>query len=170
MERSNTGLLLSLYQNMQRVRSFGIKKCRAPASAPASLGSLCLDLGQEAIGSAVGPGDEPEDVLIPITVDTARSYSAAWDARDSACYWGGDERGSAWEKPRGAEDFSRFACLDLTPGLPRGVWHRDPFRIVSNHGGGGDERPAATAQTTRANFLESLNLAGWVATAGGVRH
>lgn len=147
-------LLLSLYKNMQRVRSFD-QKCVA-LQRTGQLGTYASTLGQEAIGSAVGRAMASEDVLIPYYRDTATQLQRGVAMHEILLYWGGDERGSAWENPAVAEDFP--ICVPIATQACHACGIAAAFRIRQQ------PRVAVTTcgdgATSKGDFLESLNLAG----------
>lgn len=151
---SDTDLLLSLYQNMQRVRSFD-QKCVA-LQRTGQLGTYASTLGQEAIGSAVGRAMSAEDVLIPYYRDTATQLQRGVGMHEILLYWGGDERGSAWENPAVAQDFP--ICVPIATQACHAGGIATAFRIRQQ------PRVAVTTcgdgATSKGDFLESLNLAG----------
>ncbi len=151
---SDTDLLLSLYKNMQRVRSFD-QKCVA-LQRTGQLGTYASTLGQEAIGSAVGRAMDAEDVLIPYYRDTAAQLQRGVAMHEILLYWGGDERGSAWENPAVAQDFP--ICVPIATQACHACGIAAAFRIRQQ------PRVAVTTcgdgATSKGDFLESLNLAG----------
>ncbi|WP_022960967.1 pyruvate dehydrogenase (acetyl-transferring) E1 component subunit alpha [Halopseudomonas pelagia] len=151
---SDTDLLLALYKNMQRVRSFD-QKCVA-LQRTGQLGTYASTLGQEAIGSAVGKAMNAEDVLIPYYRDTATQLQRGVAMHEILLYWGGDERGSAWESPAVAQDFP--ICVPIATQACHACGIAAAFRIRQQ------PRVAVTTcgdgATSKGDFLESLNLAG----------
>lgn len=151
---SDPALLLSLYKNMQQVRSFD-QKCVA-LQRTGQLGTYASTLGQEAIGSAVGKAMHAEDVLIPYYRDTATQLQRGVSMHEILLYWGGDERGSAWENPEVAQDFP--ICVPIATQACHACGIASAFRIRQQ------PRVAVTTcgdgATSKGDFLESLNLAG----------
>lgn len=151
---SDSALLVSLYTNMQRVRSFD-QKCVA-LQRTGQLGTYASTLGQEAIGSAVGKAMNAEDVLIPYYRDTATQLQRGVAMHEILAYWGGDERGSAWENPAVAEDFP--ICVPIATQACHACGVATAFRVRQA------PRVAVTTcgdgATSKGDFLESLNLAG----------
>lgn len=151
---ADADLLVSLYQNMQRVRRFD-QKCVA-LQRTGQLGTYASTLGQEAIGTAVGRAMSADDVLIPYYRDSATQLQRGVAMHEILLYWGGDERGSAWASPAVAQDFP--ICVPIATQACHACGIASAFRIRQQ------PRVAVTTcgdgATSKGDFLESLNLAG----------
>lgn len=147
-------LLLELYRQMNLVRVFD-QKCIA-LQRTGQIGTYASTLGQEAIGTALGRAMTGADVLIPYYRDTAVQLQRGVRMQDILLYWGGDERGSAWDSPVAAEDFP--ICVPIATQACHACGVASAFRIRQQ------PRVAVTTcgdgATSKGDFLESLNLAG----------
>ena len=147
-------LLRAFYRDMVLVRAFD-QKCVA-LQRTGQIGTYASTLGQEAIGSAVGHAMTAEDVLIPYYRDTSTQLQRGVAMHEILLYWGGDERGSAWDNPAVAEDFP--ICVPIATQACHACGVASAFRIRQQ------PRVAVTTcgdgATSKGDFLESLNLAG----------
>jgi 2-oxoisovalerate dehydrogenase E1 component alpha subunit len=118
------------------------------------LGTYPSVLGQEAIGVAIGQWMRPDDVLVPYYRDFPAQYLRGVSLTETLLYWGGDERGSAWENCR--EDFP--ISVPIATQLCHAAGVAAAFKVRS-------QKRAAVATcgdgaTSKGDFLESINLAG----------
>jgi 2-oxoisovalerate dehydrogenase E1 component alpha subunit len=147
-------LLLKLYRQMQLTRLFDLKVVALQRTG--RIGTYAPNLGQEAIGVAIGSLLRPEDVLVPYYRDTAVQLMRGVRMEEIMLYWGGDERGSAYRNPAAAEDFP--ICVPIATQALHACGVASAFKIR------GQQRVVVTTcgdgATSKGDFLEALNLAG----------
>ncbi|MCY1337985.1 Pyruvate dehydrogenase E1 component subunit alpha [compost metagenome] len=150
----DVGLLLHLYRQMVLTRLFDQKAVALQRTG--RIGTYPANLGQEAIGVAVGSLMRPEDVLVPYYRDIGAQFQRGVRMEEILLYWGGDERGSAFADPACAEDFPISVPIATQALHACGV--ASAFRIRGEH------RVAVTTcgdgATSKGDFLEALNVAG----------
>jgi len=87
--------LLDFYQQMLLTRSFDQKAISLQRTG--RLGTYASSLGQEAIGTALGNAMQGQDVLIPTYREYGAQLARGVKMNSLLLYWGGDERGMAFE-------------------------------------------------------------------------
>lgn len=144
--------LRRLYRTMVLVRTLDQRAVALQRTG--QLGTYASSLGQEAIGAVLGDAMQPEDVLLPSYRETAALIRRGVAMDQLLLYWGGDERGMAWEDNR--EDFP--LCIPIASQVPHAAgvafafkYRRQPRVAVCVLGDGG---------TSKGDFYEGLNLAG----------
>lgn len=151
-QASDTERLLAAYRNMVLVRTFDAKAIALQRTG--KCGTYPSVLGSEVIGTAIGQALASDDVFVPYYRDQATHILRGVSLEEMLLYWGGDERGSAWE-----------ACPEDLPisvpiatqcchavGVAAAMRIRGETRaVLCNVGDGG---------TSKGDFLESINLAG----------
>ncbi|MBX9755577.1 MAG: pyruvate dehydrogenase (acetyl-transferring) E1 component subunit alpha [Pseudomonadaceae bacterium] len=147
-------LLIKLYRQMQLTRLFDLKVVALQRTG--RIGTYAPNLGQEAIGVAIGSLMRPTDVLVPYYRDTAVQLMRGVRMEEILLYWGGDERGSAYSNPAVAEDFP--ICVPIATQALHACGVASAFKIR------GQQRVVVTicgdGATSKGDFLEALNLAG----------
>jgi 2-oxoisovalerate dehydrogenase E1 component alpha subunit len=147
-------LLIKLYRQMQLTRLFDLKVVALQRTG--RIGTYAPNLGQEAIGVAIGSLMRPTDVLVPYYRDTAVQLMRGVRMEEILLYWGGDERGSAYSNPAVAEDFP--ICVPIATQALHACGVASAFKIR------GQPRVVVTTcgdgATSKGDFLEALNLAG----------
>jgi len=147
-------LLIKLYRQMQLTRLFDLKVVALQRTG--RIGTYAPNLGQEAIGVAIGSLMRPTDVLVPYYRDTAVQLMRGVRMEEILLYWGGDERGSAYSNPAVAEDFP--ICVPIATQALHACGVASAFKIR------GQQRVVVTTcgdgATSKGDFLEALNLAG----------
>lgn len=141
-----------LYRGMVRTRVFDAKALGLQRTG--RLGTYASPLGQEAIGAGAASAMLQEDVLIP----SYREFSAQlWRGVTMAellLYWGGDERGSAFQGPR--EDFP--VCIPIASHCCHAAGVAYAFKLRRQ------QRAAVCClgdgATSKGDFYEALNAAG----------
>jgi pyruvate dehydrogenase E1 component alpha subunit len=144
--------LVAMYRMMVRARLFDTKAVNLQRTG--KLGTYPSCLGHEATHVAVGAAMRPEDVLFPVYREIATQFWRGVTMTDVLLYWGGDERGTAYEKC--PQDFP--FCVPIGSQMPHAAGAALAFRIraearcaVAFIGDGG---------TSQGAFYEALNLAG----------
>lgn len=144
--------LIHLYKTMCLVRAFDKKAIALQRTG--KMGTYAPITGQEAISTAIGHAMRSEDVLVPYYRDYGAQLQRGVKMSDIFAYWGGDERGSAFEA--NAEDFPisvpiASQCLHAA-GVAFAFKHRKQARVaVTSVGDGG---------TSEGDFYEAINVAG----------
>ncbi|MGD8830216.1 MAG: pyruvate dehydrogenase (acetyl-transferring) E1 component subunit alpha [Pseudomonadales bacterium] len=144
--------LTGLYRHMVRARLFDAKAITLQRTG--RLGTYASLLGQEAVGVGVGWAMRADDVLLPSFREHALQMVRGVPPDEILRFWGGDERGSAFESP--AEDFP--VCITVGSHAPQAVGVALAFRLR-------DEPRAAVCvlgdgATSKGDFYEALNAAG----------
>ena len=93
----------AMYERMVRTRLFDKKAVALQRTG--QLGTYAACLGQEAIGTAIGKALREDDVFIPAYREYAAQFSRGVSMKEILLYWGGDERGMAYQDPRARHDF-----------------------------------------------------------------
>ncbi len=144
--------LVPLYRLMVLTRAFDAKAISLQRTG--QLGTYASSLGQEAIGTAVGTAMRADDVLAPTYREQAAQFARGVAMSDLLIYWGGDERGSDFEKCR--EDFP--ICVPIGTQCCHAVGAAYAFKIRKQ------QRVAVCmlgdGATSRGDFYEAMNIAG----------
>lgn len=141
-----------LYETMVLVRTFDRKAINLQRTG--KMGTYAPITGQEAISTAIGYTMQKDDVLTPFYRDYAAQLQRGVKMEEIYAYWGGDERGSAFEN--NAEDFPisvpiASQCLHAS-GIATAFKYRHQKRVaVATIGDGG---------TSEGDFYEAINVAG----------
>ncbi len=143
--------LLKLYRLMHLLRVFDGRAINLQRVG--KLGTYPGNIGQEAIGAAIGHAMQADDVLVPYYRDCAAQYQRGAPFHKILQYWGGDERGSDFNN---AEDFP--ICVPIAAqsviasGVAAAIKYRQQKRaVVTTIGEGG---------TSEGDFYEAMNVAG----------
>ena len=149
---SDPASLIPLYRTMVLTRSFDEKAIALQRTG--RLGTYASALGEEAVGVGVASAMQPDDVLLPSFREQAAQIWRGAKLTELLLYWGGDERGSAFEGP--AEDFP--ICVPVGTQFPHGCGvalafkRRGEARAAVCVGGDG--------ATSKGDFYEAINIAG----------
>jgi pyruvate dehydrogenase E1 component alpha subunit len=145
-------LLQRMYRMMVRARSFDAKAVNLQRTG--KLGTYPSCLGQEATHVAVGAAMRAEDVLFTVYREVGTKLWRGVDMYRVLLYWGGDERGTIYE--RSPQDFP--FCVPIASQMPQAAGaalaikiRGEPRCVVAFIGDGG---------TSQGAFYEAINLAG----------
>jgi pyruvate dehydrogenase E1 component alpha subunit len=118
------------------------------------LGTYASSLGQEAISVAIGNVMASEDVLLTSYREYGAQLQRGVTMTELLLYWGGDERGMAYQGPR--QDFP--ICVPVASQVPHAVGvgyaiklRREPRVAACVFGDGA---------TSKGDFYEAINAAG----------
>lgn len=144
--------LVELYKQMVRTRTFDLKVVALQRTG--KMGTYAPNLGQEAIGVAMGHAMKSEDVLLPTYREVGAQLMRGVAMKEIMLYWGGDERGSAFENQ--AQDFPIAVPIASQVPHAAGVAYamklrKEPRVAVVNIGDGA---------SSKGDFYEGLNVAG----------
>lgn len=144
--------LCDAYRTMVLVRLFDSKAIALQRTG--KLGTYPSILGQEAISTAIGLCMQPDDVLAPYYRDTGAQILRGVGLDEILAYWGGDERGSAFQHC--PHDFPVAVPIATQIAHAAGAAAALKIRgvaqaVVTTCGDGA---------TSKGDFLESLNVAG----------
>lgn len=140
------------YRNMVLTRTFDAKAIALQRTG--KCGTYPSALGHEVIGTAIGQALAASDVFVPYYRDQATHLLRGVTLQEMLLYWGGDERGSAWQ-----------ACpQDLPVAVPIATQCCHAVGVASAFRIRGEARAVlccvGDGGTSKGDFLESLNLAG----------
>ena len=90
--------LVELFRTMLFVRTFDTKAIALQRTG--KLGTYAACLGHEATHVGIGAAMREEDVFAPSYREYGAQFMRGVKPRDVLMYWGGDERGNAFEGPR----------------------------------------------------------------------
>ncbi len=144
--------LLTLYRSMALTRALDNKAINLQRTG--QMGTYPASIGQEAVGVGVGNAMYADDVFCTYYRDQGVLLQRGVDASEILLYWGGDERGSAFQND--SEDLPVCVpiagqCLHAT-GVAFAMQYRQQARaVVTTLGEGG---------TSKGDFYEAINLAG----------
>lgn len=147
-------MLLKLYRAISLTRLFDTKAINLQRTG--QMGTYPSCHGQEAIGAGIGFMMKKEDVFYPYYRDHATFLLRGTPMSDILTYWGGDERGSAFESQPDNQDFPICVpiadqCLHATGGAFAFQYRQEKRVAVTTIGEGG---------TSQGDFYEAINLAG----------
>lgn len=144
--------LVALYRAMVLARSSDAKAVALQRTG--RLGTYASTLGQEAVAVGVASAMRPDDVLLPSFREHGALLWRGVSLVELFLYWGGDERGSDFTKPR--EDFP--ICVPVGTHAPHAVGvalafklRREPRVAICIFGDGA---------TSKGDVAEALNVAG----------
>lgn len=148
--------LLDFYQQMVLTRTFDQKAISLQRTG--RLGTYASSLGQEAIGTALGNAMQANDVLVPTYREYGAQLARGVKMSSLLLYWGGDERGMAFEE--GAVDCQQDMpiCVPIASqtchavGIAYAMQLRNENRVTVCVLGDG--------ATSKGDFYEALNAAG----------
>jgi 2-oxoisovalerate dehydrogenase E1 component alpha subunit len=143
--------LISLYRLLTLLRTFDNKAVVLQRTG--RIGTYAGILGQEAISTAIGSAMKPEDALCPAYREYGAMIQRGVKLSDILAFWGGDERGSAFNNP---QDFP--ICVPIGTQCLHGAGIATAFKIRNQPrvavvvlGDGG---------TSQGDFYEAMNVAG----------
>ncbi|MGA8262783.1 MAG: pyruvate dehydrogenase (acetyl-transferring) E1 component subunit alpha [Arenicellales bacterium] len=146
------GVLHELYRSMVLTRTFD--KRAIALQRTGQLGTYASSLGQEAAYTGIGYAMRPEDVLAPSYREHGTCFIRGVPMSDILLYWGGDERGMAFEKP--AHDFPVSVPIATHVLHAAGAAYAFKYR--------GEPRVAVSVcgdgATSKGDFYEAINVAG----------
>src|SRR3546814_16901620 len=90
--------LLPLFKQMLYVRTFDTKAIALQRTG--KLGTYAACLGHEATHIGIGASMRPEDVFAPSYREYGAQFMRGVLPREVLLYWGGDERGNAFQGPK----------------------------------------------------------------------
>jgi 2-oxoisovalerate dehydrogenase E1 component alpha subunit len=144
--------LTEMYRLMTLVRTFDTKAINLQRTG--KLGTYASCLGHEATHVGVGASMRPEDVLVPVYREYGSQLWRGVKMADVLLYWGGDERGNDFEKPR--HDFAW--CVPIGSQVLHAAGAAMAMKVR------GEKRCAVAfigdGGTSQGAFYEAMNLAG----------
>lgn len=144
--------LQSLYRMMVLTRIFDKKTIALQRTG--KLGTYPSNLGQEAIGVGIGAAMRDDDVLVPYYREYGAMFWRKVKMEEVWLYWGGDERGSAFE--HNAIDFP--ICVPIASQTLHAAGVASAFKIRNQ------KRAVVVAVgdggTSRGDFYEAMNVSG----------
>jgi 2-oxoisovalerate dehydrogenase E1 component alpha subunit len=148
----DTHHLLRLYRIMLLNRLFDLKAIALTRTG--KLGTYPSVRGQEAMFTGMGDAMEKSDVLVPYYRDVASLIQRGVKLKEILLYWGGDERGNAFEC--GSQDFPYSVPIGTqllhAAGIATAFQIRGEKRaVLATCGDGG---------TSQGDFYEAMNVAG----------
>ena len=149
---SDNLLLQQLYRAMVRARVFDTKAVNLQRTG--KLGTYPSCLGHEATHVGVGAAMRSEDVLFTVYREVGSKFWRGVDMLDILLYWGGDERGTLYQ--RSPQDFP--FCVPIGSQMPHAAGAALAMQIR-------DQRRCALAfigdgGTSQGAFYEAINFAG----------
>jgi 2-oxoisovalerate dehydrogenase E1 component alpha subunit len=144
--------VLAMYRAMTRERVFDAKAVNLQRTG--QLGTYASCLGHEATHIGVAAAMRPEDVLAPVYREVGTQLWRGVSMLEILTYWGGDERGNDFAKPR--HDFAWCVPIATQTLHAAGAAmafkvRREPRCALAFIGDGG---------TSEGAFYEAMNLAG----------
>ena len=95
IQAENTDRVLAAYRNMVLARTLDSKAIALQRTG--KCGTYPSVLGHEVVGTAIGQSMAKTDVFVPYYRDQATHILRGVSLKELLLYWGGDERGCAWE-------------------------------------------------------------------------
>ncbi len=142
----------SLYEAMVLTRAFDEKAVALQRTG--RLGTYASSLGQEAVGVGVASAMLGDDVLLPSFREHGAQLVRGVTLEELFLYWGGDERGSAFEGPR--QDFP--VCIPVASHFPHAAGVGLALRQTGKKAAA--VCIAGDGATSKGDFYEALNIAG----------
>lgn len=144
--------LARLYRAMSLTRLYDTRAIALQRTG--QLGTFGACTGQEAIGAGIGFAMQADDVLLPTYREAGAQIIRGVGIADLLRYWGGDERGMAFDGP--VEDFP--VCVPIATQTTQAAGVAYAFKVRKQArsalcviGDGG---------SSKGDFYEALNLAG----------
>lgn len=144
--------IVAAYRVMRLIRSFDKKAIVLQRTG--KLGTYPSILGQEAIGTAIGHALCSDDIFAPYYRDIATQYQRGVSLKEILLYWGGNERGSAYENC--PKDFP--ICVPIATQLGHAAGAAVAIKMRGEHNAA--LVTCGEGATSKGDFLETLNLAG----------
>ena len=148
----DSDIAIRAYRAMALGRAFDAKAIALQRTG--QLGTYPSVLGQEAIGAAIGLMMNKADIFAPYYRDVITQYLRGVKLEESLLYWGGDERGSAYNNC--SNDFPN--CVPIAT-----QYCHAAGAAISLKSRGIHQAALVTCgegATSKGDFLETLNLAG----------
>jgi len=146
------GLVVGMYQDMVRMRTFDAKAVRLQRQG--RMGTWASLKGQEAAQAAFALAMEPQDWLIPAIREQGLALARGVPGHVLYAYWAGDERGSAY--PEGVRVFPTAVPIGSQlihgAGVGMSMALQGEDAVAVTFGGDGS--------TSEGDFHEALNFAG----------
>ena len=144
--------LVALYRWMALMRTYDAKAVALQRTG--QIGTFASLLGQEAINAGVGSAMAKDDVFLMTYRENGVQLMRGVTLKELFLYWGGDERGCDYARPRG--DFPICITIAAHATHAAGVAYamklrREPRAVVCSLGDGA---------TSKGDFYEGLNAAG----------
>ena len=144
--------LIALYRAIVRTRGFDSKAIALQRTG--RLGTFASSLGQEAVSVGAASAMREDDVLLPSFREHGAQLWRGVTPLELFLYWGGDERGSDFARPR--EDFP--VCVPVGSHAPHAVGVALAFKLRN------EKRTAVCifgdGATSKGDVAEALNVAG----------
>jgi 2-oxoisovalerate dehydrogenase E1 component alpha subunit len=148
----NPDHLIRLYRVMLLNRIFDLKAIALTRTG--KLGTYPSARGQEAVFAGIGDAMEKEDILVPYYRDVGSLIQRGVQLKEILLYWGGDERGNAFECE--SQDFPYSVPIGTqmlhAAGIATAFQIRGEKRAVLVTCGDGG--------TSQGDFYEAMNVAG----------
>lgn len=143
--------MLSLYRLMTLLRTFDAKAIALQRTG--KLGTYPSTLGQEAVSVGLGSAMQYDDVLCPAYREYGAQIQRGVKLSDILLYWGGDERGNAFNHPYDFPISVPIGSQNLhAVGAAYAFKYRKEPRVAVAVCGDG--------ATSQGDFYEAINLAG----------
>ena len=148
-------VLLPLFKQMLFVRTFDTKAIALQRTG--KLGTYAACLGHEATHVGIGASMRPGDVYAPSYREYGAMFMRGVKPRDVLMYWGGDERGSDFDRDSDARSDFPFCvpistqCLHAAGAALSFKLRKQPHIAVATCGDGG---------SSKTDFYAALNSAG----------
>ncbi len=147
--------MVAMYRAMVLTRVFDAKAVALQRTG--QLGTYASSLGQEAVAIGIGAAMRTGDVFLPSFREQGAQLWRGVRMLDLLLYWGGDERGSAYEGP-GAPDEDFPVCV------PVGTQAAHAAGVAMAIRRRGEKRAALCAlgdgASSRGDVIEAINVAG----------
>ena len=148
----NTDELLAMYRLMTQTRVFDTKAINLQRTG--KLGTYASCLGHEATHIGLAAAMRDDDVFAPSYRELGTMFWRGVQMYELLLYWGGDERGSDFQGPRG--DFP--LCVPIATQCLHAAGAAMAFQLR------GEKRCAVSANgdggTSEGAFYEAMNIAG----------
>jgi 2-oxoisovalerate dehydrogenase E1 component alpha subunit len=147
--------MVAMYRAMARTRAFDARAVALQRTG--QLGTFASSLGQEAVAVGIGVAMAPDDVLLPAFREQGAQFWRGVRMLDLLLYWGGDERGSAYEgdgAPR--EDFP--VCVPVGTQAAHAAGVAAAFHL--RHEARAALCVIGDGATSRGDVIEAMNVAG----------
>ena len=144
--------LIDLYRHMTETRVFDSKAINLQRTG--KLGTYASCLGHEATHVGIAAAMQADDVLAPSYREYGAMLYRGVTMREILLFWGGDERGSDFEGPKGDFPFCvpiATQCLHVAGAAMAFQLRGEKRCAVSMNGDGG---------TSEGAFYEAMNIAG----------
>lgn len=144
--------LLEFYRIMTLTRTFDKKAVALQRTG--KMGTYASTLGQEAISTALGYAMQEDDVLCPFYREYSAMYQRGVKLSDILSYWGGDERGSAYEGNKNDLPI----CVPIASQCLHAAGAARSFQLTGKKGVA--VATIGDGGTSQGDFYEGLNVGG----------